>query len=109
MRIEIDFGDPDEVEAIGECRNLDDILEYTGHLGNGWDRILPEEIGALTDSPIFSEECERGDQGDLIQVGVVWWYPNYMITDFVETLVTEGFIQFTRHNEKTDGNKKQGG
>ena len=46
-------------------------------LANGWETIRPEEVGALTDATIISDDCERNDAGDIVKIGRVWWDANY--------------------------------
>jgi hypothetical protein len=62
---------------------------------NGWDYVQPEEIGALTSSLILSEHTERDDQGTLVQIGRVFWFPNYQVESEVETLLEKGKVVFT--------------
>ncbi len=63
-------------------------------LCNGWTEILPEQVGALTDSPILSESVEYDDNGDVESIGDSWWFPNYMIEDPLETLYKTGQVIF---------------
>lgn len=53
--------------------------------------LLPEAdyeaIGALTSSPILATEVDHNDYGDLVNIGKVYWYPNYMITDPVREIL----------------------
>lgn len=65
------------------------LIEY--QLGNGWETIAPEEIGALTDAIIISDECERDDHGDLIKCGRV--YSNidyYQVESDIDRLLRNG-------------------
>lgn len=71
---------------------LIDLLE--GHLSNGWEIIEPEEVGALTDALILTDEAERDDYGDLTALGRVYWNPNYQIQDDVEELLTTGAAEW---------------
>lgn len=71
-----------------------DLLEW--HLGNGWERLAPEEIGALTSCEvILSEEADRDDHGNLTKVGRVYWHPNYMVEDLIDTILEKGEIVLT--------------
>jgi len=71
---------------------LYDLLE--GIIANSdIDWIQPEEIGALTDAPIFGH-VDRDDQGKVVNVGHVWWYPDYMVSDPIEELATKGTVTF---------------
>ena len=81
----------EEFERIEEMRSehgvntaLETLLE--DHLGNGWELVPPEDIGALTSAPILSDEIERDDDGEITEVGRVYWYPDYQVRDEIEVL-----------------------
>jgi len=81
----------EEFETIEEMRSahgIDAALEtlLEDHLGNGWEMVAPKEIGALTSSPILSDEVERDQEGELADVGRVFWYPEYQVCDEIEEL-----------------------
>jgi hypothetical protein len=73
-------------DCIGGCSPL---------IGNGWECVAPETIGALTDAPIVSDDVGYDDDGTINHVGRVWWFPNYMVENPVETLATTGRVVFT--------------
>lgn len=51
--------------------------------------IQPEEIGALTDSPIIGQRfCE----GDTFKYGRIWWAPNYAVEDIIALVLDAGYI-----------------
>ncbi|PXA07078.1 hypothetical protein, partial [Staphylococcus pseudintermedius] len=55
--------------AEGEGNNsvgFNELIEY--QLCNGWERIQPEEIGALTSAEMISNNAIRNDKGELIEV-----------------------------------------
>lgn len=66
------------------------------HLCNGFDWISPEEIGALTSSPIFSNSvvCDPEDN-HIVECDYVWWYPQYEVYSPVEELLKHGEVTFT--------------
>ena len=49
----------------------------------GFSFTLPEDVGALTDSPIISDGTE------------VWWFPDYMIIDPWK-LLRQGRVEFVK-------------
>lgn len=57
-------------QFIGEC------------LHESWEFIQPEQVGALTSSPILAD-CHDiyrdDDSGELLGVGDVAWFPNYAV------------------------------
>ena len=63
--------------------------------------VLPEWIGALTDSPIFTDELEYdgGDTDTVSHVGRVWWFPDYQILDPMQILLDTGEVIFQRAPE----------
>ena len=71
-----------------------DLLE--DHLCNGWTSLTPDEIGALTSCDlILSDDVTLNDEGDVINVGRVYWHPNYAVEDELETLRTTGTFTLT--------------
>lgn len=72
---------------------LAEVIEW--HIGNGWSFVDPEDIGALTEAPILSDDVDYDDQGKA-KVGVVYWYPEYEVTDPVAQLLENGFVDFTQ-------------
>ena len=61
-----------------------------------WEFIRPEEVGAITDSPLLAEcdGLDRDNDGELTAVGNVCWFPNYMVTDPWESLRNHGRVVF---------------
>lgn len=73
-----------------ESNALSDILE--DHLCNGWEWVLPEEVGALTDGDILTDTAQRDDQGELVSVGCVYWNSMYQVQSTVEILLNTGVV-----------------
>lgn len=48
--------------------------------------IRPEEVGALTDGMLISDDCERNDCGDLAGIGRIWWDNQYQVRSTVGEL-----------------------
>ena len=68
---------------------LAETIEW--QLGNGWSFVRPEDIGALTDAPIITD-----DQGNVLKMGTVYWYPLYDVRDPVAQLLKNGLVDFVR-------------
>lgn len=100
-------------EAISDllaCHGGDDrglaaeLLEDTGWSPNGrLYLVAPEDIGALTDSPIFADRMDHDDTGRVREVGNVWWFPNYQVENFAEKLLAEGSVCFVAAPENEPG------
>jgi hypothetical protein len=62
----------------------------------GWERVWPDEIGALTSdsSLILSDSVERDDRGRIIEVGTVFHYPRYALDLYTEVLLERGEVVF---------------
>ena len=74
----------EERDAHGIHAALCALLE--DHLCNGWEMVPPEDIGALTAAPILSDEIRRDEEGRVMEVGRVFWYPDYAVRDEIEEL-----------------------
>lgn len=94
--------------ADNESRaELADAYRYGGYyraesyvaeqLHERWEFVRPEEVGALTDSPIIAEcdGIDRNDDGDLTAVGKVAWFPRYELDDPWASLRNTGRVVFT--------------
>lgn len=63
------------------------------HWTNGeLESVRPEEIGALTDAPIFANWTEDNDQGELLKIGAVYWWECYCLYDMAEELLKAGYV-----------------
>jgi len=74
----------EEQDHFGTQAALFTLLE--DHLGSGWEMVPPEDLGALTSSPILSDEIVRDDEGRVTEAGRVYWYPDYQVRDEIEEL-----------------------
>lgn len=101
LTFHLDESDRDDLEALrertgNEHTQLAEILDQAGYSGNGvFMPISPEDINALTDAPMLTDELEIKDNGDRVVKGKVWWYPGYETTSFLEVLLTKGSVTFT--------------
>jgi len=50
----------------------------------------------LTDAPILSDDIEYDDEGEVVRVGTVYWFPQYDVVDPVAQLLTSGYVEFER-------------
>lgn len=95
LKIELIVSGQEIIDAISILKDdisLIDIIEY--QLCNGWDFIRPEEIGALTNAPILSNEVKRDDNGEITEIGKIYWFADYQMINEVESLLFNDFLIF---------------
>jgi len=64
------------------------------HLETGWERVEPEEIGALTSAPIISNNIRRDDDNKIIGGTHVYAYMSYQVRSAVRDLLDYGFASW---------------
>lgn len=74
-----------------------DLLEETSCNGS-YCYVHPEKIGALTDSPIITNDLSYDDNGEVDFIGSTWWLPNYMVMDELKMLVQRKSVIFSNVN-----------
>lgn len=64
-----------------------ELLEW--NLGDGWDCVTPEDIGALTsdDDVILSDSATYDDHGNLLGVDRVYAWDYYTVDPYVKSLL----------------------
>lgn len=84
-------------ELLEQGKNTVDVLRelIDWQISNGWVMLAPEDIGAMTESPILSEEVLYNENGDIVLVGRVYWFPSYMVRNELEELATGKTVVFT--------------
>lgn len=85
---------PTDIEALQEARDIHEALEH--HLCNGWRSIEPEEIGALTEATIITDDYQEDDHGNLTQLGSVYWDSDYQVTDALDELRNGKTVRWDR-------------
>ena len=86
FKLEIDEDLRDQLVLEESSKGIDllyDLLE--DFIGEGWEWMAPEDIGALTDAPIIMDPNDY-----------VYWYSNYMVQSPVEDLIEKGETFFER-------------
>jgi hypothetical protein len=105
---------PDGREEIADLPEtvLEDEILFTlleDHLGNGWDLILPEDLGALTSGNILGRDIERDDENKIVHIGQVYWDSEYQVQSSVGQLKAGKSVTWQRagdwaaKNEKAEG------
>lgn len=78
---------------LSNARIFCDLIEY--HLCNGWEMITAEDVGALTSNEtLLSDTVRRNDSGDLEWTDSVYYFANYQITDPLDLLEQDGYVDF---------------
>ncbi len=81
----VEFGTVvEERDRFGIHAALCTLLE--DHLCTGWELVPPEDIGALTAAPILSDDILRDEEGSVVEIGRVFWYPDYAVRDEIEEI-----------------------
>lgn len=113
LRLSLEKGERDDVQAILDNENLDehgqlaDLLDHFGLIGNAvLLPLLPSAIGALTDAPIVTDRFEHGDDGTILDIGNVWWHERYAVESFLEVLLREGAVVFQAAPENNIANRE---
>ena len=75
------------------------------HLEGAWELFDPLEFAGLTWAPILGTGIHRDDQGQLLTVKHLYWFPDYSIRDEVEELLDHGEIIFDRAPSETDADQ----
>lgn len=72
------------------------MLDFFGFSGNGeLFQVSPEEVGALTDAPMFTDDVTYNEDGTRVCAGKLWWFPGYELRSFAEELLAKGSVIFT--------------
>ena len=87
---------------------INTFLEYTEHYwANGWG-VFPDAdvLYQMTNAPVISKDATSEDDGSNTLNGPAWWYPNYMITDFIQEILDHGFVDFEFWENMNNANFK---
>jgi len=76
----------EELENLKNLPIMDALAElFEDYMCNGWVWVSPEEIGALTDAPIISNDYTYIDD-EANYYHSVYWFPDYMIKNELKEL-----------------------
>lgn len=53
----------------------------------------------LTDVPCIAEQLDYLDDGQIEVIGKFWYYSDYMVSSFIEELLTHGYVLFDLAND----------
>jgi hypothetical protein len=68
------------------------------HLQNGWYVIPLAQIRTTTKSVLLSQDVRYNEQGALVFVGDVYWYPKCELQPYIGTLLRTGSLLFEKGN-----------
>tara|TARA_Y100000310_G_C20451294_1_gene700869 strand:- start:507 stop:803 length:297 start_codon:yes stop_codon:yes gene_type:complete len=85
--ITMEDSDDDIREDLEACvgDDLEGCALISEYFWRALDVIAPEEVGALTNSPLLLDASTE----------TVYWFPNYQIENPIETLLEVGAVRFT--------------
>lgn len=91
----------EEIENLNIIHDIGAILLEIGeyHFCNGWEMLRPEQIGALTDSPILAYNCGFDEKSEEVRIDnntKIFWFPEYQVCDFFECLCKYGYVVFQK-------------
>lgn len=78
---------------------LAELLEYTGWQGNGiFTQVSPEDVGALTDSPLLTDSGYYDDDGKFVlgKKANLWFFNSYALHHFGDVMLDRGGVTFSR-------------
>ena len=90
-----EFLDDIENLRLGEKDKFIEMMSEVGAIGNGWQIIPPEDIGALTDAMIISNDFDINNNGKFT-VNQAYWYPDYQIKSEIDVLKRKGKLEMIK-------------
>lgn len=87
--------------------SFETLLEFTeSYWTNGWGVTTGDLLGQLTECPIIAEDLTIEDDGSNTLNGKAWYFGNYMVENEIETILENGFIEFTFWSDFDNDNFK---
>ena len=71
------------------------MLEQFQLLGNGWSDVTGD-IG-LTNADAIGYDVEYNDNGEVIDMPLMWYHNSYMIRSWEDDIAEQGYAIFTAH------------
>ena len=95
--VKISFGSLEEYQdfqVLSEQNKEDYLVEYLGFLHHPWFLTSGDAVNiGLTSAPCIVE-LDPIEPGTLLEGSAVYWFPNYMVESFLETLADTGTVIF---------------
>ena len=57
------------------------------HLGSGWMLVDPEDVGALTNAPMLTDDWGYDEDGNL-EIGQIYWFPDYAVRNEIKEILS---------------------
>ncbi|WP_341744659.1 hypothetical protein [Azonexus hydrophilus] len=75
---------------------LADLLEAFGFSTNArLFPVMPQQVGALTDAPMLTDDLEYEEGGEVTVRGRLWWFPAYELKSISDIMSRSGRVTFT--------------
>lgn len=62
---------------------------------NGWGVFTADTLSQLSEAPVIVQESTSEDDGGWTLNGNAWYYRDYMIHNFIDKILKDGFVDFT--------------
>ncbi len=82
------------IDKEGYTDESSSLLDSAGYLGNGWDCLLDRL--PLYGGPSIGKGVSTDDQGDLEGVEEVYYFNNYCMESWKQTLLEKGSVKFDK-------------
>ncbi len=99
LRMSLTVDGVDFINSIEDDDWFDDMIFWAlleDVIANSeWQRISPEECGALTSDPyMLSDTIDKDDQGNIISIKSIYYYDSYQVKMLSRELQEKGFVIF---------------
>ena len=84
-------------QYVSEMTGLYMLLECW--LCSGWTLCEADELGALSEAPILSQDISISDAGEYEVTGPVYYYEPYQVRSVLDDIARDGVAVFLRASE----------
>lgn len=90
IKITVTVDESKELNSLGDFLHLLESYSCNG----SYAYLTADELGALSESDCIVEYVNHDDSGKIAKVGKIWFFNNYMLENFWETLKEEKQVTF---------------
>jgi hypothetical protein len=102
LRLSLIEEQKENLEEVVNNKNLSDFSKLLcateSYWANGWGVTFADQLHQLSEAPVIVEELTREDDGSITVHGKAWYQSDYMIRSAAETILDQGYIDFTYWN-----------